>query len=104
MHESDLNNFIAEKLNYFRTKKNVSAREMSLAIGQGRNYINSIENKRSMPSIQMLYIICDYLEIPVNEFLNETKTKEYYLKEINKKLQTFENEQLEAILAMLNAL
>ncbi|MEI5993862.1 helix-turn-helix domain-containing protein [Candidatus Enterococcus mansonii] len=104
MHESDLRNFISKKLNYFRLKKNVSAREMSLAIGQSDNYINSIENKRVTPSIQMLYIICEYLDVPVNEFLNETKTKDYYLKEINKKLVEFESEQLESILAMLKSL
>lgn len=103
MHETDLRIFISKKLNYFRLKKNVSAREMSLAIGQSDNYINSIENKRVTPSIQMLYIICEYLDVPVYEFLNETKTKDYYLKEINKKLVSLESEQLENILAMLKS-
>ncbi|OJG66887.1 hypothetical protein RV09_GL003104 [Enterococcus moraviensis] len=51
----------------------------------------------------MLYIICEYLDVPVNEFLNETKTKDYYLKEINKKLVSLESEQLENILAMLKS-
>lgn len=101
MHEADLKGFIAEKLNHFRTKKNVSAREMSLAIGQSENYINSIENQRVVPSLQMLYVICDYLEIPVNDFLYETKAKDYYLKEINKKLLELDNEQLERVLGIL---
>lgn len=43
--------FLSERLHKFRTNKNVSAREMSISIGQNENYINSIENKRSMPSI-----------------------------------------------------
>lgn len=104
MHESDLRSFISKKLAYFRTRKNVSAREMSLAIGQSDNYINSIENKRVTPSIQMLYIICEYLDVPVEEFLSEIRTKDYYLKEINKKLMNYDSEQLEIILAMLKSL
>lgn len=104
MHELDLRSFISKKLNYFRIRKNVSAREMSLAIGQSDNYINSIENKRVTPSIQMLYIICEYLDVPVEEFLSEPKTKDYYLKEINKELVDFDAEQLATILAMLKSL
>lgn len=104
MHESELKSFISKKLNYFRVRKNVSAREMSLAIGQSDNYINSIENERVTPSIQMLYIICEYLEVSAEEFLRETKTKDYYLKEINKKLMEYESEQLENILLMLKSI
>ncbi|MCB5953972.1 helix-turn-helix domain-containing protein [Enterococcus sp. CWB-B31] len=104
MNETELKDFLANKLSYFRSRKNVSAREMSLAIGQSDNYINSIENKRVTPSIQMLYIICEYLEISVEEFLRETRSKEFYLKEINKELSDLESEQLEYILGMLKNL
>lgn len=104
MNETELKDFLANKLSYFRSRKNVSAREMSLAIGQSDNYINSIENKRVTPSIQMLYIICEYLEISVEEFLRETRSKESYLKEINKELSDLESEQLEYILGMLKNL
>ncbi|MBO0439613.1 helix-turn-helix domain-containing protein [Candidatus Enterococcus ikei] len=103
MHESELKRFISKKLSYFRSRKNVSAREMSLAIGQSDNYINSIENERVTPSIQMLYVICDYLDVTVEEFLRETRSKEYYLKEINKRLMGYESEQLEHILLMLKS-
>lgn len=104
MNETELRSFISKKLNYFRLKMKVSAREMSLAIGQSDNYINSIENKRVTPSIQMLYTICEYLDVPVDEFLSETKTKDYYLKEINKRLVELDGEQLVSILAMLKSL
>ena len=42
---------------------------MNIAIGQNENHINSIENKRFIPSIQMLYAICEYLDISISEFL-----------------------------------
>ena len=37
-------NDFALRLATLRTKKNVSAREMSLSIGQSEGYINNIEN------------------------------------------------------------
>ena len=40
----------ALRLAQLREKKNVSAREMSLAIGQNAGYINNIESGKSLPS------------------------------------------------------
>ena len=43
--------FFAERLSYLRIQKKVSAREMSLALGQNESYINRIENKREYPKV-----------------------------------------------------
>ena len=96
--------FLAERLHKFRKKKNVSAREMSLAIGQNENYINSIENKRSLPSLQTLGTICEYLEISVSEFLYKPKNHSQLLFEIQTNLNTLDDETLEHVLAILKSL
>lgn len=96
--------FLAEKLHKFRKKKNVSAREMSLAIGQNENYINSIENKRSLPSLQMLGTICEYLEISMSEFLYEPKNHSQLISEIQTNLNILDDETLEHVLAILKSL
>ena len=38
--------FVPERIAQLRIKKGVSARDMSLSLGQANNYINNIENKR----------------------------------------------------------
>ena len=43
--------FFADRIAFLRMQKNVSAREMSLAIGQNCSYINRIENKLAFPSM-----------------------------------------------------
>ena len=53
----------ALRLVQLREKKNVSAREMSLAIGQNPGYINNIESGKSLPSLPGVFYICDYLGI-----------------------------------------
>ena len=49
-------NFIANRIYQLRNQKNVTAREMSLAIGQHKGYITQIENRQNLPSIQEMCI------------------------------------------------
>lgn len=58
----------AERLVELRIAKGVSARDMSLSIGQSAGYINNIENKKNLPSMAAFFYICDYLEISPQEF------------------------------------
>lgn len=63
--------FICEKISELRYKRNVSARDMSLSLGQSAGYINNIENKKTLPSMPMFLYICDYLHISPAEFFSE---------------------------------
>lgn len=42
------------RLSQLRNKKGVSARDMSLSIGQNSGYINNIESGKAMPSMACL--------------------------------------------------
>jgi len=61
----------ALRLAKLRTKKGVSAREMSLAMGQNPGYVNNIESGKSMPSLPGILLICEYLGITPGEFFEE---------------------------------
>ena len=63
--------FLPERLAKLRTQKGVSARDMSLSLGQANNYINNIENKKSLPSMQAFFYICEYLDVTPQEFFDE---------------------------------
>ena len=60
----------AKRILELRTAKGVSAREMSLSLGQGAGYINNIENSNNMPSMSMFFEICEYLEVSPQEFFD----------------------------------
>ena len=49
--------FVQERIAQLRLQKNVSARDMSLSLGQNNSYINRIENKKALPSLQGLFNI-----------------------------------------------
>ena len=53
-----------------RMNKGVSAREMSLSMGQSPGYINNIENGVNLPSMTAFFDICDYLRITPKEFFD----------------------------------
>jgi len=61
---------IGERLAELRVINNVSAREMSLSIGQSANYINKIENGKILPSMTAFFDICDYLNIHPKDFFD----------------------------------
>lgn len=63
--------FISQRIAALRAGKKVSARDMSLTIGQNENYINHIENGKALPSMQVFLYICDYFGISPKEFFDE---------------------------------
>ena len=47
----------AKRLTELRIAKDVSARKMSLSLGQSPSYINNIEKNRSLPSMENFFHI-----------------------------------------------
>lgn len=60
--------FFCERLAQLRLEKGVSAREMSLSLGQSESYINRIENNQMLPSLTVFFYICDFFHITPKEF------------------------------------
>ena len=54
-----------------RNAHKISARRLSLELGQSTEYINQIENGNSMPSLDGLFNFCDYFGISLGEFFEE---------------------------------
>lgn len=48
------------RLAQLRQQKGVSARDMSLSIGQNAGYINNIESGKALPSMSNFFYICEY--------------------------------------------
>lgn len=60
----------AQRLAALRIQKGVSARDMSLSIGQSAGYINNIENGVNLPSMTVFFYICDCLDVTPQEFFD----------------------------------
>ena len=89
--------FIAKRVAELREKAGVSAREMSLDIGQNGSYVNRIENGKSLPSVQGLLYICEYLKVTPAEFFSEDNRDPVMLKELYKDICLLTPEQMRII-------
>ena len=92
---------IALRLARLREKKGVSARDMSLSIGQNQGYINSIESGRTKPSIDGIFYICDYLGITPAEFFDMESPDPSKLNAIVKDMKKLNSHQLEIIATLV---
>lgn len=92
------------RLAQLRNKKDVSARDMSLSIGQNPGYINNIESGKAMPSMACFFYICEYLNISPKDFFDfETKTPEK-LNDLISDLKKLDEEQLDNIASIVKGL
>lgn len=96
--------FFARRLAFLRGKKNVSAREMSLAIGQNKSYINRIENGRVYPSMQCFFYICEYLGVSPSAFFYSEEDAPSRLLDALAVLQKLDGRQMALVLAVAQAL
>ncbi len=96
--------FFAERLAQLRLKKGVSARDMSLSLGQSENYINTIENKKSFPSMTVFFYICEYLAITPQEFFDRGSGNPVKLNEIVADLKKLDDNALTHIAEVIKGL
>lgn len=62
--------FIRDRITRLRMERNVSEYQMSLELGQNKNYIQGISSGKALPSMRQFLNICDYLEITPMEFFD----------------------------------
>lgn len=93
-----------KRLVQLRMNKGVSARDMSLSIGQSQSYINNIENGVNYPSMGTFFYLCDYLGVTPKEFFDldaANPAKEQKLLEAARNLS---DEHLDHLIALAQAL
>ena len=94
----------ALRLSVLRNQKGVSARDMSLSIGQNPGYINSIENGKALPSLSLFFYICDYLGVTPSEFFNTEILAPGASSQLFEKLQQLSSTKLSHISALVDDL
>ncbi len=94
----------AVRLSKLRIKKGVSARDMSLSIGQNAGYINNIETGKALPSMSGFFYICEYLEISPSEFFDTDSEDPHELRALVADLKRLDERQLKNISEIVEAL
>lgn len=100
MYENDFSLRLAQ----LRTKKGVSARDMSLSIGQNHAYINNIESGKALPSMATFFYICEYLNISPSEFFDTDSKNPEKLQTLLQDLKQLDDKQLDSISEIVKGL
>lgn len=93
-----------DRLIKLRERKGVSAREMSLAIGQSPGYINGLENRNGFPSMQVFFYICEYLGVTPSEFFDNGNGHPSEYRELLKDLDALDETSRQNVLAIIKGL
>ena len=95
--------WFAWRLFNLRIAKNISARDMSLSLGQSESYINKIENQKALPSMNMFFYMCEFLGVTPSEFFDEDLEKSKKINDLNGALQKLSPVQLDALKNLIDA-
>ncbi len=100
MYEEDF----VRRLAQLRVKKGVSARDMSLSIGQNPGYINTIENGKAFPTMVNFFYICDFLGVTPQEFFDTGVPDPVAFKKLSEQIKHLPPEQVSALLTIVDGL
>lgn len=92
------------RLAQLRIKKGVSARDMSLSIGQNAGYINNIETGKALPSMSAFFFICEYLNVTPQEFFDINSQQPEQLRNLVDNLKRLDSQQLMNISSIVEGL
>jgi transcriptional regulator with XRE-family HTH domain len=97
----DYEQLFIKRLTELRQKRNLSARDMSLTVGQNVNYINHIENGKMMPSMQSFFYLCEYLNISPKDFFDFESSQPEKLNALIANLKKLDDASLDNIASIV---
>lgn len=92
---------VAARITQLRMQAGVSARDMSLSLGQNPGYINNIETGKTRPSLTGILYICEYFGISPSEFFDLTAEAPQELSQTVMLLKRLNRKQLSHISSII---
>lgn len=96
--------FVRTRITELRIAKGVSEYRMSLDLDKCGSYIRSITSGRALPSLGELFNICVYFGITPSDFFAPLENADTTFSKLCKRLQTWNDEELEKINAFADLL
>lgn len=88
------------RLAKLRLEMGVSARDMSLSIGQSPGYISSIKNGKALPSMSVFLCICEYLNITPYDFFDMENINPIKSSKLYNTAKSLSDNQLDNLIAL----
>ena len=100
----DYMEWFPQRVAELRNQKGVSARDMSLSLGQSESYVNKIENKHTLPSMAGFFYICEYFGITPDKFFNTDSASPFQSTSLLAEFEMVRSDDAEHILELMMVL
>ena len=97
MDKEEYRIWIRNRISELRIKKDVSEYQMSLDLGMSRSYINNITTGKVLPSLDLLFDICEYCDVTPAEFFNTVDSNPLMTQEMTEIFTSLNNEDKELV-------
>lgn len=97
----DYTAYIRNRITELRMKKNVSEYQMSLELGQNKNYIQGISSGKAMPSMAQFLNICDYFEITPMQFFDSESLCPQLVRKAMEEMKDLDEETLTLLICLI---
>jgi len=91
----------AKRLYTLRQRRNQSARDMSLSLGQAPNYISGLEAAKNYPAMKSFLYLCEYLGITPQEFFDYEDADPKQTKELHDEIRKLDGKSREYFLGLI---
>jgi len=95
---------VGKRVANIRAAKNVSARQLSIELGQSSQYINQIETRNKLPSLEVLFAFCDYFRITPKEFFDDEQVYPIQYKALISELNKLDTDELGKVIAIIKVI
>lgn len=95
---------VGERIKFYRYKKGLSTNKLANMSGISQSYLRDIELGLKNPTVEIIYFICQALEISLKEFFDEDGTVILSEDPLVQRIYQLSPEQRETLLSFLNTI
>lgn len=100
----DYTMYIRNRITELRLQKDVSEYQMSFALGQNKNYIQSISSGKAMPSMKQFLNICEYFDMTPMQFFDDRVKYPKLIQEALEEMNGLSEEDLMTLIYLMKRL
>lgn len=101
---ADYTKYIRERITELRMKMGISEYQMSIELGQNKNYIQGITSGKSLPSMTQFLNICEYFGITPMQFFDSEALHPKLIRQAIDGMQGMSEQDLVLLLAFIDRL
>lgn len=95
---------IDKRITYFRTLKGYSVNKLATLSGISQSYLREIELGNKNPTVEILSILCETLEISLKDFFDEQEQEGFFQDPLISKIYQLSSKQRKSLLDFLKTM